>query len=61
MTTAREKKRKIVLRYGKIKELADICGVSRDTVERALSYKTDCDNGILIRKRAYEYGFVKQF
>lgn len=60
----RERKKtnsQIKLRHGKITELAKICGVSRQTVTRALNYEGDTDNGILIRRRAYEYGFVKQF
>lgn len=53
--------KKLVLRHGKIKELAQICGVSTKTVSNALSYKTDSDTGYLIRRKAIENGFVKQF
>lgn len=55
------KKKAIKLRYGKITELANICGVSVKTVQRALAFESDSDNGFLIRRRAYELGFVRQF
>jgi len=55
------KKKPIKLRRGKIKELAAICGLSTKTVQRALNYEFDSDSGILIRRRAYEMGFVKMF
>lgn len=55
------KKKAIKLRYGKIKELANICGVSEKCVQRALNFESDTDNGFLIRRRAYEMGFVRMF
>lgn len=54
-------KKPIKLRHGKIKELARICGLSTKTVNRALNYMSDSDSGILVRRRAYEMGFVKMF
>lgn len=56
-----QKKKKIKLRYGKTKELAKICGVSERTVLKAMCWDTDSDTQNLIRKRAYDLGFVKQF
>lgn len=55
------KKKRIKLRYGKTKELAKICGVSERTVLKAMCWDTDSDTQNLIRKRAYDLGFVKRF
>lgn len=55
------KKKRIKLKYGKIAELAKICGVSRRTVDYALAYHTDSDTENLIRQRAEQLGFIKQF
>lgn len=56
-----QKRKKIKLRYGKVGELAKICGVSESTILRALRWDTDSDTQNLIRKRAYDLGFVKRF
>lgn len=55
------KRKKIKLKYGKVGELAKLCGVSPQKVSAALRWNSDNDNENLIRKRAYEYGFVKRF
>lgn len=39
------KKKTIKLRYGKIKELANISGVSEKSVQRALNFESDTDSG----------------
>ncbi len=56
-----QKRKKIKLRRGKVGELAKICGVSERTVFLALRWDSDTDTQNLIRKRAYDLGFVKQF
>ena len=56
-----QRRKKIKLRYGKVGELAKICGVSESTILRALRWETDSDTQNLIRKRAYDLGFVKRF
>lgn len=53
--------KQIKLRLGKVAELAKICGVSQRTVYAALRWDNDTDIQNLVRKRAYELGFVKQF
>ena len=55
------KKKRIKLRQGYSTKLAQICGVSRSTVVRALGWNSDCDTENLIRKKAYDLGFVRQF
>lgn len=55
------KRKKITLKYGKAKELAKICGTSRQTVSKALRWNTDSDMENLVRARAKEYGWIKQF
>ena len=55
------KRKKIKLKYGKVGELAKLCGVSPQKVSAALRWNSDNDNENLIRKRAYDYGFVKTF
>ena len=60
-TIEMRKKKRIKLKYGKIAELAKICGVSRRTVDYALAYHTDSDTENLIRQRAEQLGFIKQF
>lgn len=56
-----QKRKRIKLRYGKVTELARVCGVSDRTVTNALTWKRDTELLALIRKRAYELGFVRQF
>lgn len=54
-------RKRIKLYKGKPKELARICGVSERTVFSALAWDNDTEMQNLIRKRAYELGFVKRF
>lgn len=54
-------RKKIELRRGKAKELAEMLGVTPQTVSRALKWDADSDIQNLVRAKAYEYGFVKQF
>lgn len=55
------KKKRIILKYGYAKRLAAVCGVSRNTVSRALAWNSDCDGENLIRRKAEELGYIKQF
>lgn len=55
------RKKHIKLKYGKIAELAKICGVSKRTVNLALAWNSDNDTQNLIRARAEQLGFIKQF
>lgn len=55
------RKKHIKLKYGKIAELAKICGVSKRTVNLALAWTSDNDTQNLIRARAEQLGFIKQF
>lgn len=54
-------RKKIKLRYGKGIELAKALGVSVQTVSKAMRWNTDSDTENLIRQRAKELGFIKQF
>lgn len=54
-------RKRIKLYKGKPKELARICGVSVRTVFSALAWENDTEAQNLVRKRAYELGFVKRF
>lgn len=54
-------KKEIKLKYGCVKKLAADCRVSRNTVTSACKYKLDSDLQALIRKRAYELNYVRQF
>lgn len=55
------KKNNIKLRRGCQKKLASECGVGISTVRRALRWENDTDTQNLIRKRAYDLGYVKRF
>lgn len=55
------KRKAIKLKSGKKRELAKICGVSIRTVYSALHWENDTDAQELVRKKAYELGFVKKF
>lgn len=55
------KRKPIKVRIGCIKKLAEITGYSVYTVRLALRYTTDSDAQNLIRKKAYELGFVRRF
>lgn len=54
-------RKKIKLRYGKGIELAKTLGVSVQTVSKAMKWNTDSDTENLIRQRARELGYIKQF
>ena len=55
------KKKRIRLKYGKIPELAKICGYSERTVKKALAWNSDNDTENLIRAKAEQLGFIKRF
>ncbi len=55
------RKKRIRLKYGKIPELAKICNCSVRTVKLALAWNSDNDTQNLIRVRAEQLGFIKQF
>ena len=55
------RKKRIRLKYGKIPELAKICNCSIRTVKLALAWNSDNDTQNLIRARAEQLGFIKQF
>ena len=55
------RKKRIRLKYGKIPELAKICGYSIRTVKKALAWNSDNDTENLIRQRAEQLGFIKKF
>lgn len=60
-TIVMARKKRIRLKYGKIPELAKICGCSVRTVKKALAWNTDSDTENLVRKRAEQLGFIKRF
>ena len=51
-------RKKIILRHGKGVALARDVGVSVQTVSKALRWESDSD---IIRKRAKDLGYIKQF
>lgn len=55
------KRKKITLKYGKAKELAKICGTTPQTVSKALAWNADSEMQNLVRVRARQYGFIKEF
>lgn len=55
------KKKEIKLRPGYQKKLAADCGVGISTVRRALRWDADTDLQNLIRKRARDLGYTRQF
>lgn len=55
------KRKPIKLRTGYQKKLADACGVGTATVKRALEWQADTDIQNLIRKKAYDLGYVRRF
>ena len=54
-------RKKIILRHGKGVGLARDVGVSVQTVSKALRWESDSDIQNLIRKRAKDLGYIKQF
>lgn len=61
ISTMGRKRKAIKIVNGKKPELARICGVSLRTVYSALHWENDTPAQALVRKRAYELGFVKKF
>lgn len=55
------KRKPIKLRIGYQRKLAEACGVGVATVKRALEWQADTDIQNLIRKRAYELGYVRRW
>jgi len=55
------RRKRIILKRGKVNETARILNVGRATVQRALKWDGDTDTQNLIRKKVYEFGFVKMF
>lgn len=55
------KRKKIKVYKGKAQELAIICKCSKRLVSYALSWHKDTETENLVRKRAKELGFIKQF
>jgi len=55
------KRKPIKLRIGYQKKLAEACGVGVATVKRALEWDADTDTQNLIRKKAYELGYVRRW
>ena len=55
------KRKAIKLKRGAKKKLAAILGVSEPTVYNAVNWKCDSDLQNLVRQKAKELGFVKQF
>lgn len=56
-----KKRKAIKIINGKKPELARICGVSLRTVYSALHWENNTPAQDLVRKKAYELGFVKKF
>lgn len=55
-------KRKVIkLKRGAKKKLAAILGVSEPTIYNAVNWKCDSDLQNLVRQKAKELGFIKQF
>ena len=55
------KRKRIKVRYGCVKLLAQKCKVSKETVRHALSYNSDSENENLVRKRAEELDYIRKF
>lgn len=58
MTTT-SKRKPLKLLHGKRKALAEILGCSEMSVWRAMHYEVESQQSELIRKKAFEYGFVR--
>lgn len=56
-----QKRKRIKLRHGSAKMLAEIAGVSRMTVTRALKWNADTDTENIVRQLAKELGMIKKF
>ena len=55
------KRKPIKLKRGAKKKLAMILGVSEPTIYNAVNWKCDSDLQNLVRKKARELGFIKEF
>lgn len=56
-----QKRTRIKLRHGSAKKLAEIAGVSRMTVTRALKWNADTPAENRVRELAREYKMIKRF
>lgn len=56
-----QKRTRIKLRHGSAKKLAEIAGVSKMTVSRALTWHADTDTENRVRQLAKELGMIKKF
>lgn len=55
------KRKRIILRHGEVERLAEIAGVSRMTVTRALKWNADTPAENRVRELAREYKMIKRF
>ena len=55
------KRKPIQLKFGYVKILAQDCRCSRNTVTTALNWNAGSDIENLIRKRAQDLGYIRQF
>lgn len=55
------KRKRIILRKGEAKRLAEIAGVSRMTVTRALGWNADTPAENKVRELAKELNMIKKF
>ena len=55
------KRKRIILRKGEAKRLAEIAGVSRMTVTRALGWNADTEAENKVRSLAKELNMIKRF
>lgn len=56
-----KKRKRIILRHGEVERLAEIAGVSRMTVTRALKWNADTPAENRVRELAREYKMIKRF
>lgn len=54
-------RKKIKLQYGKGIQLAKDLGVSVQTVSKAMNWHADSETENLIRRKAREFGYIRQF
>ena len=55
------KRKPIKLKFGYVKILAKDCRCSRNTVTKALNWNADSDIENMMRKRAQDLGYIRQF
>ncbi len=55
------KRKRIILRKGEAKRLAEIAGVSRMTVTRALGWNADTEAENKVRELAKQLNMIKKF